>query len=141
MSGGAGFCLPPPEKSRSIQMSVQLLTGKHLLTYNDRMDRTFVPSSVLLDSTLRAIADPTRRDLLGLLAEGEQPVNRLAEPFAMSRPAISQHLRVLRDAGLVTERRIGRERWYRLRTAPFPGREARGQRDQEMLGGPPQGLG
>jgi DNA-binding transcriptional ArsR family regulator len=83
------------------------------------MDRTFVHESTPIDTTLRAIADPTRRDLLGLLAGGEQPVNRLAEPFAMSRPAISQHLRVLREAGLVTERRVGRERWYCLEPAPL----------------------
>jgi DNA-binding transcriptional ArsR family regulator len=66
-----------------------------------------------------AIADPTRRGLLDLLAEGERPVKRLAEPFAMTRPAVSQHLRVLREAGLVTERRVGRERRYRLRAAPL----------------------
>lgn len=63
----------------------------------------------------QAIADPTRRGLLDLLWAGERPVRQLAEPFAMSRPAISQHLRLLRDAGLVSERRVGRERLYRLR--------------------------
>lgn len=61
-----------------------------------------------------AIAHPVRRRLLDLLIEGDRPVNSLAEPFAMSRPAISQHLRVLREAGLVAERREGRERYYRL---------------------------
>ncbi len=80
------------------------------------MDRTLVRQS---DDVFRAIADPTRRDLLGLLAETEQPVNRLAEPFAMSRPAISQHLRILRDAGLVAERKVGRERFYRLEATPL----------------------
>lgn len=62
----------------------------------------------------QAIAHPTRRQLLEELAGGEQPVNSLAAPFAMSRPAVSQHLRVLLDAGLVAERRVGRERYYRL---------------------------
>ena len=62
-----------------------------------------------------AIADPTRRQLLAMLRGGEQPVNRLADAFDVSRPAISQHLRVLREAGAVTERRVGRERRYRLR--------------------------
>jgi DNA-binding transcriptional ArsR family regulator len=62
----------------------------------------------------QAISDPTRRGLLDLLREGEQPVKALAEPFAMSRPAVSQHLRILLDAGLVIERRVGRERRYRL---------------------------
>ena len=62
-----------------------------------------------------AIADPTRRRLLAMLREGELPVNRLAAAFDVSRPAISQHLRVLREAGVVAERRVGRERRYRLR--------------------------
>ena len=64
-----------------------------------------------------AIGDPTRRRLLDTLGRGERHVNDLARPFAMSRPAISQHLRILRDAGLVSVRRDGRERRYRLRAA------------------------
>lgn len=67
----------------------------------------------------QAIAHPARRRLLEDLAGGEQPVNSLAAPFAMSRPAVSQHLRVLLDAGLVVERRVGRERVYRLRAEPL----------------------
>lgn len=66
-----------------------------------------------------AIADPTRRRLLDCLAHGEQHVNGLARPFAMSRPAISQHLAVLRRAGLVRVRRVGREQRYRLHPAPL----------------------
>jgi DNA-binding transcriptional ArsR family regulator len=66
-----------------------------------------------------AISDPTRRSLLALMADSELPVNALASAFAMSRPAISQHLRVLLQAGLVAERRVGRERHYRLRAAPL----------------------
>ena len=67
-----------------------------------------------------AIADPTRRRLIDLLgALPGQPVHALAEPFAMTRPAISQHLRILRDAGLVSEHRVGRERRYQLRAAPL----------------------
>ena len=62
-----------------------------------------------------AVADPTRRRLLDLLATSETPVNGLVSRFAMSRPAISQHLRILREAGLVRERRMGRQRVYRLR--------------------------
>lgn len=49
-----------------------------------------------------------------MLADGDRPVNAIAAHFDMSRPAVSQHLRVLREAGLVTERRHGRERRYRL---------------------------
>lgn len=61
-----------------------------------------------------AVADPTRRRLLDRLTRGESHVNALAQPFRMSRPAVSQHLRILRDAGLVAVRRRGRERLYRL---------------------------
>jgi len=66
-----------------------------------------------------AISDPTRRSLLDLVAQSEQPVKTLAQAFAMSRPAISQHLRVLKQAGLVTERRVGREHLYRLQADPL----------------------
>lgn len=62
-----------------------------------------------------AIADPTRRRLLDLLGTGERPVNALAAPFRMTRPAISQHLRILRRVGLVDVRKDGRERRYRVR--------------------------
>jgi DNA-binding transcriptional ArsR family regulator len=61
-----------------------------------------------------AIAHPVRRQLLDLLLAGERPVNQLAERFNTTRPAISQHLRILLDAGLVAEQRSGRERRYRL---------------------------
>ncbi len=61
-----------------------------------------------------AISHPARRRMLDLLADGDRPVNAIAENFAMSRPAVSQHLRILLDAGLVTEQRHGRERRYRL---------------------------
>lgn len=61
-----------------------------------------------------AISHPARRRMLDLLAEGDRPVNAIAGHFEMSRPAVSQHLRVLLDAGLVTKQRHGRERRYRL---------------------------
>jgi len=61
-----------------------------------------------------AISHPARRRMLDLLAEGDCPVNTIAGHFEMSRPAVSQHLRVLLDAGLVSEQRHGRERRYRL---------------------------
>ncbi len=64
--------------------------------------------------TFAAIASPVRRQILDLLAEGDTPVNALAESFAMSRPAISQHLRILLAAGLVSLSRQGREHRYRL---------------------------
>ena len=62
----------------------------------------------------RAIADPTRRAILDRLRAGPAPVNALAVDFRQSRPAISKHLRVLRQASLVTEERAGRERYYEL---------------------------
>jgi DNA-binding transcriptional ArsR family regulator len=68
-----------------------------------------------------ALADPTRRRLLDLLTRGELPVNDLAARFDVTRPAISQHLRVLRDANLVRETRVGRERRYRLHAAALRG--------------------
>lgn len=61
-----------------------------------------------------AIAHPVRRQILDLLVDGEQPVKQLAESFTLTRPAVSQHLRVLLDSGLVTEHRVGRENRYRL---------------------------
>lgn len=67
----------------------------------------------------RAIADPTRRAILDRLRAGPAPVNALAEDFRQSRPAISKHLRVLREARLVSETRAGRERVYRLHPAPL----------------------
>jgi DNA-binding transcriptional ArsR family regulator len=66
------------------------------------------------DQVFAALADRTRRALLDQLRHGDRPVHALAESFQVSRPAISQHLRVLRDAGLVAESRVGRERFYRL---------------------------
>ena len=62
----------------------------------------------------RAIADPTRRAVLDRLRAGPTPVNALAADFRQSRPAISKHLRVLRDARLVIEEKSGRERLYQL---------------------------
>jgi DNA-binding transcriptional ArsR family regulator len=67
----------------------------------------------------RAIADPTRRGILDRLRAGPAPVNVLAADFQQSRPAISKHLRVLKDARLVAEAKVGRERRYRLQPAPL----------------------
>lgn len=61
-----------------------------------------------------AISHPARRRMLDLLATSDRPVKAIALNFDMSRPAVSQHLRILLDAGLVTEQRHGRERRYRL---------------------------
>src|SRR3954451_2238069 len=68
---------------------------------------------------LVAIGDPTRRELLALLAAGEIAAGDLADRFPVSRPAISRHLRVLREAGLVRSRTEGRRRLYALDPAPL----------------------
>lgn len=67
----------------------------------------------------RAIADETRRALLDRLKDDEEPVTSLADEFDISLPAISQHLKVLKSAGLVSERRVGRERLYSLQPEPL----------------------
>lgn len=67
----------------------------------------------------RAIADPTRRAILDRLRAGPAPVNALAAEFSQTRPAISKHLRVLRESRLVTEQRVGRERIYTLEPLPL----------------------
>jgi DNA-binding transcriptional ArsR family regulator len=68
---------------------------------------------------LAALADPTRRELLALLAGGERAAGDLAARFTVSRPAISRHLRVLREAGLVTSRTDGKRRLYALDPSPL----------------------
>lgn len=76
------------------------------------------PDSV--DAVFAALVNPTRRELLRLLLEeGEQPVQRLASHFAMRRPSVSEHLKVLLDAGLVGQHKRGRERYYRLEPSPL----------------------
>jgi DNA-binding transcriptional ArsR family regulator len=72
------------------------------------------PSGDVLDATFAALADPTRRAIIARLARGEASVTELAEPFAMSQPAISKHLKVLERAGLVTRRRDAQRRPCRL---------------------------
>ncbi len=67
----------------------------------------------------RALADPSRRRILDRLVVGDASVNELAAGFATSRPAVSQHLRVLREATLVIERRDGRRRVYSINPQPM----------------------
>ena len=70
-----------------------------------------------LDTAFAAMADPTRRAILARLAKGEATVMELAEPFEMTQPAISQHLKVLEDAGLIVRRIDGTRRPRRLAKA------------------------
>ena len=72
-----------------------------------------------LSTTFAALADPTRRAILSRLASGEATVTQLAEPFRMSLPAISKHLKVLERAGLVTQGREAQWRPRRLEPAPL----------------------
>jgi len=72
-----------------------------------------------LDSTFAALADPTRRAILARLASGEASVTELAEPFAMSQPAISKHLKVLERAGLISRGRDAQRRPRRLEAMPL----------------------
>jgi DNA-binding transcriptional ArsR family regulator len=72
-----------------------------------------------LSSTLSALADPTRRGILARLSQGSATVNELAEPFAMSLPAISRHLKVLESAGLISRGREAQWRPCRLETGPL----------------------
>ncbi|MBC6460434.1 ArsR/SmtB family transcription factor [Actinomadura sp. HBU206391] len=66
-----------------------------------------------------ALASPVRRELIHLLLDGPHSVNDLASHFEMRRPSVSEHLKVLRDAGLVSEQRSGRQRLYRLEAGPL----------------------
>ncbi|PJZ50987.1 ArsR/SmtB family transcription factor [Leptospira saintgironsiae] len=72
-----------------------------------------------LDSTFAALADPTRRAILMRLAKGDSTVMELAKPFKMSQPAISRHLKVLEEAGLISTTIRAQERPRRLETAPL----------------------
>lgn len=76
-------------------------------------------SSDQLSLTFAALADPTRRAILDRLAEGEAPVGELAEPFPISLPAVSRHLKVLEQAGLIARDRNAQWRPSRMRAEPL----------------------
>jgi DNA-binding transcriptional ArsR family regulator len=84
---------------------------------------TYSPSRIAsaraTEATFQALADPTRRAVLDLLRRGSQPAGEIASAFTVSRPAISKHLRLLRHAHLVRERRQGRNRVYELNPEPL----------------------
>ena len=92
----------------SFHLDISINLYKYLLMTNRPVD---------LDTAFSAIADPTRRAILVRLAKGEATVTELAEPFEMSQPAVSQHLKVLEDAGLVAHRIVGTKRPRRLEKA------------------------
>jgi DNA-binding transcriptional ArsR family regulator len=72
-----------------------------------------------MSAPFKVLAEPRRRQILDLLLEAERPVGDLVHATAMSQPAVSKHLRVLRDAGLVDVRTDAQRRIYRVRTAPL----------------------
>jgi len=78
-----------------------------------------VKYSATLDSTFGALADPTRRAILASLMLGETSLSNLAGPHRMSLPAVMKHVRVLQDAGLVSQKKIGRTRFCQLAPAPL----------------------
>src|SRR5215204_718973 len=72
-----------------------------------------------LDSTFAALSDPTRREILARLASGEASVKELADPFEMTLPAVSKHLKVLERAGLISRGRVAQSRPCRLEAGPL----------------------
>jgi DNA-binding transcriptional ArsR family regulator len=74
-----------------------------------------------VDDVAAAIADPVRRDILVMLREQRLAAGEIADRFAISRPAVSRHLRVLRESGLVRDTLVGRQRFYELDASRFAG--------------------
>ena len=82
-----------------------------------------MPAAIPSSRTMSLVAEPMRRELLRLVWDDERSVNELVEAFDVSQPAISFHLRVLREGGLVDVRRDGRRRFYRARRESLAGLE------------------
>lgn len=76
-------------------------------------------SPAVKHDVFQAIADPTRRKMLKLLAEREMPINAISDCFPITRTAVNKHLHVLFDAGLVSSQKVGRETRYRLQPEPL----------------------
>ncbi|GAA1990311.1 metalloregulator ArsR/SmtB family transcription factor [Amycolatopsis minnesotensis] len=70
-------------------------------------------------TTFEVLAEPRRREILDILRTGERPVGDLVERLTLTQPAVSKHLKVLREAGFVEVRQDAQRRWYRLRTEPL----------------------
>jgi DNA-binding transcriptional ArsR family regulator len=106
---------PPTAQIRSwTAVRLDRPAAKLVTNWSRDMSRTRTDYDVF-----RAIADPTRRAILDRLRVGRTSVGDLAADFEQSRPAISKHLRVLKDSRLVTEQKVGRERLYALNPAPL----------------------
>jgi DNA-binding transcriptional ArsR family regulator len=102
----------PRESTQSTQSKTSATPTSHPSRQSSRRDDR--PNAVF-----RAIADPTRRDILGLLRGGQHSVGEIASCFTTSRPAISKHLRLLRDAGLVVSHRRGASQLCGLNAKPL----------------------
>ena len=89
-----------------MQLYVGCIIFNHLVNYNESK----------LNQVFSVLADPTRRAILQELSKGEQTTKRLAEPFDMSLPAISKHMKILENADLVSFRKVGRNKYYYLQT-------------------------
>ena len=94
-----------------------------------------------LSTTFAALADPTRRAILARLVSGECSVSELAEPFDMSMPAVSKHLRVLERAGLIARRREAQWRHCRIEAGPLKGGGRLGRALPAHLGGAARSAG
>src|SRR5262245_61258948 len=82
-------------------------------TFRQLSNYTFVESHVM-DAVFKALSDPTRREILRLLSHGEKTAGELAEQFDVTKPSMSHHFAVLKEAGLIISRREGQQIWYRL---------------------------
>ena len=95
---------------RQLRPQETVLTSYDVLYNHNVMERIgYIPSQANLDAVFHALADATRRAILSRLADGEASVNEIAEPFEISQPAVSRHLKVLERAGLI-ERDIDEQR-------------------------------
>jgi DNA-binding transcriptional ArsR family regulator len=115
-SSCSSICIRSPDRHVA-DADLQLLpgdkaSGMHHLT-------GICPRRHVHPVTFSVIAEPSRRQILDLLREGERPVGDLVDQLGLSQPAVSKHLRVLRDAGLVEVRPDGQRRLYRLQPAPL----------------------
>jgi DNA-binding transcriptional ArsR family regulator len=125
-SPGAALAIPAAVTSEAITAAVRavaLRTGRWSHTLPKCSFQSYIACKIYncrvifatVDSTFDVLAEPQRRRILDLLRDGERPVGELVDRLELSQPGVSKHLRVLRDAGLVSVRPEGQRRWYGLR--------------------------
>jgi DNA-binding transcriptional ArsR family regulator len=110
-----------PDSDLSAQAAIAVLTSRVVSWYVTKSLYNFIcmNTSEQLDATFSALSDPTRRAILARLTSGEATVMELAEPFAMTQPAISRHLKVLERAGLISQRQDAQRRPRRVEVRPI----------------------